>query len=44
MRPLFRRSGSNAFSVPKRAALVTIISVKPMMAFSGVREQPPGSE
>jgi len=25
------------FSVPKRAALVTIISVKPMMALSGVR-------
>ncbi len=32
-----RRSGSSAFSVPKRAALVTIISVKPMMALSGVR-------
>jgi hypothetical protein len=30
-------SGSCAFSVPKRAALVTIISVKPMMALSGVR-------
>src|SRR6266511_338129 len=26
----------NAFSVPKRAALVTIISVSPMMALSGV--------
>ena len=26
-----------AFSVPKRAALVTIISVSPMMALSGVR-------
>src|SRR5262249_45211721 len=32
-----RRSGSSAFSVPKRAALVTIISVRPMMALSGVR-------
>src|SRR5215469_16125454 len=32
-----RRSGSAAFSVPKRAALVTIISVKPMIALSGVR-------
>ena len=32
-----RRSGSRAFSVPKRAALVTIISVKPMIALSGVR-------
>ena len=32
-----RRSGSAAFSVPKRAALVTIISVSPMMALSGVR-------
>ena len=32
-----RRSGSCAFSVPKRAALVTIISVSPMMALSGVR-------
>ncbi len=32
-----RRSGSCAFSVPKRAALVTIISVRPMMALSGVR-------
>src|SRR5262249_44002849 len=32
-----RLSGSVAFSVPKRAALVTIISVKPMMALSGVR-------
>ena len=30
-------SGSCAFSVPKRAALVTIISVSPMMALSGVR-------
>jgi hypothetical protein len=29
-------SGSSAFSVPKRAALVTIISVRPMMALSGV--------
>jgi PAS domain S-box-containing protein len=35
-----RRSGSSAFSVPKRAALVTIISVKPMMALSGVRIRP----
>src|SRR5215467_7113771 len=32
-----RRSGSSAFSVPKRAAFVTIISVRPMMALSGVR-------
>src|SRR6516164_8095880 len=32
-----RRSGSSAFSVPKRAALVTIISVRPIMALSGVR-------
>ena len=32
-----RCSGSCAFSVPKRAALVTIISVSPMMALSGVR-------
>jgi hypothetical protein len=32
-----RLSGSSAFSVPKRAALVTIISVSPMMALSGVR-------
>src|SRR5215831_6896455 len=32
-----RLSGSAAFSVPKRAALVTIISVNPMMALSGVR-------
>jgi len=32
-----RRSGSSAFSVPKRPALVTIISVSPMMALSGVR-------
>src|SRR5215467_664579 len=32
-----RRSGSSAFSVPKRAALPTIISVRPMMALSGVR-------
>src|SRR5262249_57347279 len=32
-----RRSGSSAFSVPDRAALVTIISVIPMMALSGVR-------
>src|SRR6266404_5325316 len=32
-----RCSGSCAFSVPKRAALLTIISVKPMMALSGVR-------
>jgi hypothetical protein len=32
-----RRNGSSAFSVPKRVALVTIISVKPMMALSGVR-------
>ena len=32
-----RCSGSSAFSVPKRAALVTIISVSPMMALSGVR-------
>jgi hypothetical protein len=32
-----RRSGSSAFSVPKRVALVTIISVRPMMALSGVR-------
>jgi hypothetical protein len=30
-------SGSCAFSVPNRAALVTIISVNPMMALSGVR-------
>jgi hypothetical protein len=30
-------SGSSAFSMPKRAAFVTIISVKPMMALSGVR-------
>ena len=35
---LFTRcSGSSAFSVPKRAALVTIISVRPMIALSGVR-------
>src|SRR5262249_53819128 len=32
-----RRRGSSAFSVPKRAALLTIISVRPMMALSGVR-------
>src|SRR5215510_5826008 len=32
-----RRSGSSAFSVPKRGALLTIISVSPMMALSGVR-------
>ena len=32
-----RCSGSAAFSVPNRAALVTIISVSPMMALSGVR-------
>ena len=32
-----RRSGSSAFSVPKRGALLTIISVNPMMALSGVR-------
>src|SRR5262245_47658834 len=32
-----RCSGSCAFSVPKRAALVTNMSVSPMMAFSGVR-------
>ena len=32
-----RCSGSCAFSVPKRAALVTIISVSPMIALSGVR-------
>ena len=32
-----RLSGSAAFSVPKRAALATIISVSPMMALSGVR-------
>jgi hypothetical protein len=32
-----RRSGSCAFSVPKRAALATSISVSPMMALSGVR-------
>src|SRR5262245_29549231 len=32
-----RRNGSSAFSVPKRAALVTIISVSPIIAFSGVR-------
>ena len=32
-----RCSGSGAFSVPKRAALVYIISVSPMMALSGVR-------
>ena len=32
-----RCSGSWAFSVPKRAAFVTIISVSPMMALSGVR-------
>src|SRR5882724_3438802 len=32
-----RRSGSAAFSVPKRGALFTIISVSPMMALSGVR-------
>src|SRR5262249_2548704 len=35
--PFTRRSGSSAFSVPNRAALVTIISVRPMMALSGVR-------
>src|SRR6516162_3684615 len=34
---LTRCSGSCAFSVPKRAALVTNISVSPMMALSGVR-------
>src|SRR5213079_2969597 len=34
---LTRRSGSSAFSVPKRAALLTIISVRPMMALRGVR-------
>src|SRR5262245_25464156 len=34
---LTRRSGSSAFSVPNRAALLTIISVRPMMALSGVR-------
>src|SRR5439155_257942 len=34
---LTRRSGSSAFSVPKRAAFVTIISVRPMMALSGAR-------
>ena len=32
-----RCSGSSAFSVPNRAALLTIISVSPMMALSGVR-------
>jgi hypothetical protein len=32
-----RCSGSCAFSVPKRAALLTIISVSPMMALRGVR-------
>src|SRR5262249_52693180 len=32
-----RRNGSSAFSVPKRAAFVDIISVRPMMALSGVR-------
>src|SRR5499425_1745871 len=32
-----RCSGSCAFSVPKRAAFLTIISVSPMMALSGVR-------
>jgi hypothetical protein len=32
-----RLSGSSAFSVPKRAALATIMSVSPMMALSGVR-------
>ena len=32
-----RLSGSSAFSVPNRAALVTIMSVSPMMALSGVR-------
>src|SRR5262249_6509193 len=32
-----RRNGSSAFSVPKRPELVTIISVRPMMALSGVR-------
>ena len=32
-----RRNGSNAFSVPKRAALPTIMSVRPMIAFNGVR-------
>src|SRR6516162_9710407 len=32
-----RRSGSSAFSVPKRVALATIISVRPMIALSGVR-------
>jgi CheY-like chemotaxis protein len=31
------RSGSWAFSVPKRAAFLTIISVRPMTALSGVR-------
>src|SRR5262249_26628062 len=34
---LTRRSGSSAFSVPKRGAFVTIISVRPIMALSGVR-------
>jgi len=30
-------SGSSAFSVPKRGAFDVIMSVKPMMALSGVR-------
>src|SRR5262249_24770989 len=34
--PFTRRSGSSAFSEPNRAALVTIISVRPMMALSGI--------
>jgi hypothetical protein len=29
--------GSSAFSVPKRAALLTSMSLSPMIAFSGVR-------
>src|SRR5262249_14191744 len=37
--PWTRRSGSTAFSVPKRGALLTIISVSPMMALSGVRSK-----
>src|SRR6516162_8268587 len=32
-----RCNGSCAFSVPKRGAWLTIMSVKPMMALSGVR-------
>ena len=32
-----RQSGPTAFSVPKRGALLTIISVRPMIALSGVR-------